>query len=230
MKMPSKQEPRAWAWRVLVAAILALLIQVPPVIAVFLRQSLLTGQGQAGSWVILYLLVFGMIIAVSAHLFKKWRRWRPQQQGLLSRLAWVGGGYLVVAGGQLVLGNLNQLLYHQTTTANNQTITTLMGHQPLMVGLLSFSAIVLSPVAEELIFRGVLMNFFFPAQAVWRPIGLSALVFTLEHASTTPVSYLIYFFIGAVFAYVYRRTGRLSNSIALHALNNLVATLVLLTA
>ncbi|MDU3492786.1 MAG: CPBP family intramembrane glutamic endopeptidase, partial [Limosilactobacillus fermentum] len=50
------------------------------------------------------------------------------------------------------------------------------------------------------------------------------------HASTTPVSYLIYFFMGAVFAFVYRKTGHLSNVIALHMLNNIVAMAVLLNA
>lgn len=227
MEAKPTRAPLHWGMRVLIVAILALLIQVPPVVAVLIRRALITGRGNVPVLVLGYLLVFGALIAVSARIFRDWRHWRPRRQGIWSRLGWIVGGYLVVALGQMVLGSLNQLLYHQTTTANNQTITTLMGHQPLMIGLLSFSAVVLSPLAEELIFRGILMNFFFPARAVWRPLFLSALVFSLEHASTTPVSYLIYFFIGAVFAYVYRRTGRLSNSIALHTLNNLVATIVL---
>lgn len=99
-----------------------------------------------------------------------------------------------------------------------------------MMMLVAGSGILLSPVAEELIFRGVLMNLFFKDDAVWPPILLSGVVFTLEHASTTPVSYLIYFFMGAVFAFVYRKTGHLSNVIALHMLNNIVAMAVLLNA
>lgn len=227
MEMQPRRAPLRLVPRILIVALLALLIQVPPVVAVFVRRALVTGRGNVPALVGLYLLLFCALIAVSARIFRDWRRWRPKRQGPFARLGWICGGYLVMVLGQMALGNLNRLIYHQSTTANNQTIATLMGHQPLMIYLLAFSAVVFSPLAEELIFRGILMNFFFPANAVWRPILLSALVFTLEHASTTPVSYLIYFFIGAIFAFVYRRTGRLSNSIVLHALNNLVATVVL---
>ena len=86
-----------------------------------------------------------------------------------------------------------------------------------------FSGIFLSPIAEELLFRGYLMNAFFKPESFWLPILVSAIFFSLAHASTTIISYLIYMTLGCFLAYTYRRTNNLAASIGLHMLNNLIA-------
>lgn len=132
--------------------------------------------------------------------------------------------------GEDVLAILNQALYHQSQTTNNQTIANLMGSSSLMMMLVAGSGILLSPVAEELIFRGVLMNLFFKDDAGLPPNFDYRVVFTLEHSQHDAGFVFDLLLYGAVFAFVYRKTGHLSNVIALHMLNNIVAMAVLLNA
>ncbi|WP_295728502.1 CPBP family intramembrane glutamic endopeptidase [uncultured Limosilactobacillus sp.] len=216
-----------WIWRVLIVAGLALLIQVPPVILLFIRHTS-TVPIQLTGWMIIYILIFALIIYWSCHTYFKYRRWQPQQQTFIQHLKWIIGGWLLVIGGEQILNLLNYLIYHQTETANNQIIAHLLSSNHVVLIIMSFAAVVLNPIAEELIFRGVVMNFFFNDDAFWLPILLSGILFTLEHSSTTLISYLIYFYLGSVFAFIYRKTGNLTNTIWLHALNNLIALSALL--
>lgn len=216
-----------WILRVLIVGLLALLIQVPPFILLFIRKYS-TAPAMLALLIVIYVIVFGGIILWAHHLFIKYRHWQPSTQGLGQHLKWIIGGWLAVILGEQVLNLLNYLIYHQTETANNQLIGRLLSSNQVVLIIMSFAAVVLNPIAEELIFRGVLMNFFFKREAFWLPILLSGLLFTLEHSSTTFISYLIYFYFGAVFAFIYRKTGNITNTIWLHAINNLVALLALL--
>ncbi len=67
------------------------------------------------------------------------------------------------------------------------------------------------------------MNGFFSPDSFWLPIIVSGVFFSLAHASTTIVSYLIYMTLGCFLAHTYRRTHNLGASIGLHMLNNLIA-------
>lgn len=225
--MNSSQSRPAWIVRVLITAALALLIQVPPVILLFVRKYS-TFPVELTILIIIYGIVFGLIIFWAWHVFMKYRRWQPTNQGIGQHLIWILGGWCLIIGGEQILNLINYLMYHQTETANNQIIGNLMSSNHVVLIIMSIAAVILNPIAEELIFRGVVMNFFFKKEAFWLPIILSGVLFTLEHSSTTLISYLIYFYLGAVFAFIYRKTGNISNTICLHALNNLIALSALL--
>lgn len=225
--MGERKRP-AWIIRVLITAALALLIQVPPVILLFVRKY--SANSSALSILIaIYFIVFAIIIGWARHVFIKYRRWQPTRQSIWQYLGWIFGGWLLLVGGEQILNALNYLVYHQSETANNQLIGHMMSSNHLVLIIMSIAAVVLNPIAEELIFRGVVMNFFFNDNSFWLPIILSGVLFTLEHSSTTLVSYLIYFYLGALFALIYRKTGNISNTIFLHAFNNLVALAGLLS-
>lgn len=226
-KMHSTQSRPIWIVRVLIAAALALLIQVPPIILLFVRKYV-AFPVELTIWIIVYGIVFGLIIFWARHIFIKYRRWQPTKQGIGQHLIWIIGGWFLIIGGEQILNLINYLMYHQTETANNQIIGRLMSSNHVVLIIMSIAAVVLNPIAEELIFRGVVMNLFFKNDAFWLPIILSGLLFTLEHSSTTFISYLIYFYLGAVFAFIYRKTGNITNTICLHALNNLIALSALL--
>ena len=83
----------------------------------------------------------------------------------------------------------------------------------------AFLAIVLAvPVAEEVLFRGLLLGRF-GAHGYWRAgISVSALVFMLAHADAAHSIELSAG--GLLLAWLYQRTGSLWPPIALHALNN----------
>lgn len=88
------------------------------------------------------------------------------------------------------------------------------------LALLGFTAVVLAPVAEELLFRGILYTVLkqrgYPRLALW---GTSAL-FGLIHFNLAAMASLC--FLGLVFAWLYERTQNLLAPIAAHVLFNAV--------
>lgn len=231
--MNSSNKQLSLSQRILIMVALALVIQLPPVIELMIGSGLRNLNYHWMPWIVTfgvmaYTILFFVIILWAYQLFKRYRRWPVQTKNWGSQIGWILISYLVLLSGVGALSTLNQLLYHQATTSNNDTIQSLAQSSPVLLVITALSGIFLSPLAEELIFRGVLMNFFFKASSFWPPILLSGLIFTLEHSSTTIVSYLIYFFMGGVLAFVYRATGQLKISIGLHFLNNLIAMLELI--
>lgn len=218
-----------WIIRLLIILLLYLLIQIPPVIVALLPRLVHSTAGAIISG-LLYIIIFILIIAWARYLFERYRRWPSQPQSFGQTAGWVILGWLSLIVGESLLSQLNRVIYHQLDTANNEALRQLMSgsHESMLLMLLA--AVVFSPIAEELIFRGLVMNFFFKDDAFWPPILLSGLFFTLAHSSTTPISYLIYFYMGVVFAFIYRRTGNLRNTILLHSLNNLIASLGLIAS
>lgn len=94
--------------------------------------------------------------------------------------------------------------------------STLMESNPLVVLLV---VVVIGPVAEELIFRRLLIDrlavFGAPTAAV-----MSALIFALVHGNLQ--QYFYAFALGLFFAFIYLRTGNIKNSIILHMIMNFV--------
>lgn len=214
---------RQWAFpgRLLLMAFFALLVQLPAFFLLPVKAS--SPLTQQVLWVGLYLLAFCALFTAALWACRACEPPTPPARPWRVSLDWVLGGYLVVFAAQSALTTLNRALYRQSQTANNQAIIHLMERSPLAMGAMCLGAVVFSPLVEELLFRGLLMNLFFKPGQFWAPVVVSALVFCLEHASTTPISYLVYLALGLVFGYVYRKSGNLKYSIGVHALNNLVA-------
>ncbi|MCH9682317.1 MAG: CPBP family intramembrane metalloprotease [Deltaproteobacteria bacterium] len=84
--------------------------------------------------------------------------------------------------------------------------------------VLASSALLLAPAAEELLFRRLL--FVRVAARSGRPLAytISALAFAVVHGN--PAGFIVYLWLGLVFAAVLERTGRLSAAIAVHIGNN----------
>jgi membrane protease YdiL (CAAX protease family) len=110
-------------------------------------------------------------------------------------------------------------------------------------GFLVFAglAALLAPIFEEIIFRGFLFN---SLRRIFREglgvrltggstrvadylaVAVSALVFAAAHMDLT--SFAPLFILGIILAELYRRSGTLACPILLHALNNVVATMLIL--
>lgn len=172
-----------------------------------------------------YVVMYLLIIAYGRYAYRRCDQHPQKRPGTVR---WVVGGYLAIIIGNVIFSILNRVVYHQSSTANNTVLDSLMHSNRIIMVVLVVGACTLAPVAEELVFRGVLMNTFFARDAFWPKVITSGLIFSVEHLSTTPISFLIYVYLGGVLAYVYRRSGRLQNSILLHALNNLISVMALL--
>ena len=116
-----------------------------------------------------------------------------------------------------ILLTLMTKVYHQTTSANDKALNALVTDRTAL--LMTILVVVLVPITEELLYRGVFTSFFFKNQPFWQ-VAMSGVIFGLMHSSTNFISALVYVTMGWILAYVYVHTKNLSNSLTLHILNN----------
>lgn len=91
-------------------------------------------------------------------------------------------------------------------------------------GVFSFLAIVIAaPIIEELIFRGIILNGLLQKYSQVKSIILSSVLFGIVHLN--PWQFVSATIIGIFSGWVYYRTKKLSLSILIHLVNNLIAFL-----
>lgn len=208
--------------RVVIICALFLLIQLPPEAMVILRHQPRLNL-TAIITIICFVLIFVGIILWARQIWQKNNRTVVQPLKRRQSVGYVIWGYVAIYAGQIVLGTLNIMLYHQSQTANNNEVSKMMANNMLVMVVFGLSTVLLTPIAEELIFRGVLTNLFFKPNQFWPKLILSGVVFSIGHMSTTVISFAIYLYMGMVLAYIYQKTGHIKLSIILHGVNNLIA-------
>jgi membrane protease YdiL (CAAX protease family) len=87
-------------------------------------------------------------------------------------------------------------------------------------------AVVVAPVIEELMFRSVMLDTVARYMRFWPANLVQAAAFAAAHLEPSRFPYL--FAVGLVAGWLRRRSGGLLPSITLHAMNNILATLVLI--
>lgn len=88
--------------------------------------------------------------------------------------------------------------------------------------LLAVPLVVLAPIVEELLFRGLLYRYLRGRMGIVVAVALSALVFAVLHVVIPPL-----FLMGIVLAILTERTGSLLPGIVLHATNNAMVVLAI---
>lgn len=115
---------------------------------------------------------------------------------------------------------LNLLIEQASIPNTMEDIFLGMAHNPF--GILSIA--LLAPILEELLFRGVIQR---RLQAMthkaWVAIIASALIFGVVHGNPAQIPFAT--LMGAMFGWLYYRTGSLLPSIVGHVLNNSVAAI-----
>ena len=113
-------------------------------------------------------------------------------------------------------------------SVNQKMVEELTHNQPLFS---FFMVVVFASLTEELTFRGMLARFVFPQQDNIKQTAIfllvSSLIFALVHFPGTPLQFLVYASLGFSMGLAYISKGGLAYSIALHALNNLIAFLMI---
>lgn len=213
--------------RILWLFLLYLVISIPPVFLMIMgncekniRLELFFGA--------IALIAYGLIIWWVASYYPKYRRWPVVTMSNGKKALWVLGGLVIGRVLVSLFSWLNEVLAHQGEKANDMQINQIMNGNKISVTFVVISLVFMAPVVEELIFRGLIMNLFFKDERFWWPIILSATLFSACHASTTIYSFLIYFSLGCVLAFIYRKTGNIKLSIGVHFLNNVVGFIPML--
>jgi membrane protease YdiL (CAAX protease family) len=151
-----------------------------------------------------------------------------RKSNLLRALAWAAAGFVVVLPVALALGSLSQAVLQKIGWAPQaQAAVEMLLNAPLWpTGVyLGVFAVVLAPIAEEFIFRGVLFPFVrqlgYPRLAWFGVSGLFALIHG-DVAIFVPL-----FVLALALTWLYEKTGSLLAPVAVHGLFN-AANLVLL--
>ncbi|WP_057637566.1 CPBP family intramembrane glutamic endopeptidase [Stenotrophomonas ginsengisoli] len=148
-------------------------------------------------------------------------------------------GWTLLAGAAVFLGSslvswLFAQFTDQPTPSNMALMEQARAQYPLLLVLF---AVGLAPFYEELLFRRVLFGRLAAAGMVLPGIVLSSLLFALSHEipglgdhgwAAMLQLWLVYGGMGAVFAWLYQRTGTLLAPIVAHAINNGVALTMLM--
>ena len=128
----------------------------------------------------------------------------------------------------LALVIVAQFFLSNDQSVNQQLVEELTHNQPLFS---FFMVVVFAPLTEELTFRGMLARYVFPQQDNIKQTVLfllvSSIIFALVHFPGTPQQFLVYASLGFSLGLAYISKGGLAYSIALHALNNLIAFLMI---
>lgn len=96
----------------------------------------------------------------------------------------------------------------------------------LVVGIIAFviAVVVVAPIVEEYVFRGIFKELLFKRSAYWFPMLLTSFIFGISHGGDTILGVLNYVVMGMVMYLAYDRRGNVKDSIMVHMLNNGIAT------
>lgn len=168
---------------------------------------------------LLFAVVVGLVLTSKMGLWKSEQKW-----GMLKNIGFVVLAFIVMFGLKIIGGQLIMLEegYGQTT-ANQEVIN----NSGLPVLLLFLFAVLFAPVLEELIFRGILMGKVFGKDS---NVGLllSSFLFGLIHNPTNIGSWVVYGGMGLVLGLAYRISGKYTNALILHMVNNFLSVLLML--
>ena len=173
------------------------------------------------------LLYLGVMVAPLAILALQLRPLVPAPQGGWLQWRWRPGGSalgLALAHVLMVLplvalaGWLIERLWSQPSGSNPLLELVLTTGDPLALGCLAITAVVVAPLFEETLFRGVLLPVLSRHWGAAAGVGLSALIFGLAHLSLgelTPLTLL-----GLALGWLRLRHGRLGPCVLMHGLWN----------
>ena len=173
------------------------------------------------------LLYMGVMVAPLAILALLLRPLVPAPQGGWLQWRWRPGGSALGLGLAHVLmvlplvalaGWLIERLWSQPSGSNPLLELVLTTGDPLALACLAITAVVVAPLFEETLFRGVLLPVLTRHWGAAAGVGLSALVFGLAHLSLgelTPLTLL-----GLALGWLRLRHGRLGPCVLMHCLWN----------
>ena len=99
---------------------------------------------------------------------------------------------------------------------------------PMVLGLMSLTAVIVAPICEEMVFRG----YFYPVlkkfAGAWTAAACSAWIFASAHGNLTVV--LPLFLFGGLLVFIYEKTGSIWAPIAVHCCFNSATVIVQIAA
>ena len=162
------------------------------------------------------------------------KNWKIFKQELLENVIWIltigiGSAYLFSYIGEFIV---NLLLPANTSEATNQTLVVTLVSSNML--LMTFQAVILAPIVEELFFRGLIFNTLRQKSVFWAHL-ISAFLFGLLHVysyilagdMSEWIKLIPYMTAGLAFSYAYEKRQNIIAPIFLHGLKNLIALILI---
>ena len=233
-------DPRPWGWRPVALPCVALAALI---LLGNLTTHLITSQTFAEALtvtVVLNIVLYGALVAVVYYAGRdlarryagwgwtfglQWPRWMDG--------AWVAAGIGMVLVGRVAVVVVANALTHGTAGGQAQNLD-LHSTSPAVYAVLAVVVVLVAPVLEETVFRGLLLRSLMWRSGFWPAALLSSLVFALFH--TYEVSTVsgaltlagVVFVLGLTNCLLARWSGRLAAGMIVHALFNGLAVAVLI--
>jgi uncharacterized protein len=176
---------------------------------------------QAWGSVLVYLSLASLSLGIMLLSIQGFRPWPEGWFKLKFNSGWILwglGGYFVALPLVALVSSLNERIWQGQGGSNPILDIVFEGRDPGAIALFWFTAAVLAPIFEEILFRGFLLASLSRYLPSWGAILLSALLFAAVHLSAAEVLPLMT--LGVLLGFVYMRSRSLLASMLLHALWN----------
>lgn len=130
---------------------------------------------------------------------------------------------------------VNPILMYLTQSDQSQNQSLIVESMKIDPWFVILSAVIMAPLVEEIVFRGVFYRKIRNANRYVIAIVMSALTFGLMHVLQSILEQnfmdlpfiIVYVILGLFFTKVYEETGKLSSTIILHFINNVIGILAI---
>ncbi|GKQ42895.1 CAAX amino protease [Companilactobacillus sp. RD055328] len=177
------------------------------------------GKGQNGLYLQLAVIILSMIL-IPLFMLGYYHRINHKYKNPFTKYTIL---IIIVAIVINVLINKFSLPYMQPTgNANVDALSAIFKNFPVVM---LFYSVIIGPITEEILSRGLLMNMFF----VNRPyvsLILSSTIFGLMHGSNDPVYLISKIALGFVLGFTYLKTKNIKANIVVHIANNVSAFMI----
>ena len=234
--------PVPWSpWAVLWVFVLQL--SVVTLFGILLAQLVMSGVVNESDQAVLLLpasslaaAAMTVLVVARRHPGHTWRLRGPR--GLAPRQVAVGIGYGIVC--YLLVGFVLASALQALVTAGGGEIPDIQqsfrdfAADPNSAPVFVFGAVLLAPIGEELMWRGMLFQSLRSRLGTWPGVGLSAVAFGLIHldpTATTGANLLVFvliFPLGMLFAWMFHREGSIVVPISAHCTFNAISAALLI--
>jgi uncharacterized protein len=235
-----RYDPRPWGWRPVVVPCAALVVAI---VAGSVVTHFVHPHGFAGALTLvialtaaLYAILIAAIVYAGrdlAHRYAGWGWTFGLQRPKWMDLAWLAAGFGMTLAGRLIVGVIANALSHGKALQQSQNLV-VTSHSVAVYVVLGIVVVLIAPVVEELMFRGMMLRTFMRRWGFWPAALASSAIFALFHtyevrtlAGALTLAAVV-FTLGLSNSLLARWSGRLAAGIMNHMLFNGLAILVLI--
>lgn len=217
-----------WGWKEILYLLVFVFLIVPVTVESLFYKYALKIIGNSLCAGVLMGFIMAVIFTTVVYLFCIKRYELSWKDIGIRKLLWKEFLWTVIALIALIVVSISVLMIMEKvgiSFENSKTETVQNDKSIYSFCIAVIGAAVISPIYEEILYRGVFYTFFRDRYGIWGGVLISSIIFTVVHIptyNTLPVNFLS----GVVFAWLYERTNSILSAMIAHALFNFIAVLL----